>query len=80
MSCLSWRQALPARKDEYLNRQMASTIEKLMEAEAKALQLFETIEARELIAAGKPERRVNTEIFELAYELFGIKKYWHKRI
>jgi len=51
-----------------------------MEAEQKALQLFKTIEDRGLIASGKSEKQLNTEIFDLAFELFGIEKYWHKRI
>ena len=53
---------------------------KLIEAEVKALQLFQEIEARGLIIAGKSEHELNTEVFNLAFELFGIKKYWHKRI
>ncbi|MEJ7673769.1 MAG: M24 family metallopeptidase [Chitinophagaceae bacterium] len=59
---------------------MTSTVEKLMEAEAKALQLFQTIETRKHIAAGKSEKQLNNEIYALAHELFGIEKYWHKRI
>lgn len=59
---------------------MASTIEKLMDAEAKALRLFQTIESRRLIEAGKSEKQLSDEVFALALELFGIKKYWHKRI
>lgn len=51
-----------------------------MEAEKKALQLFKSIEDRDLLRAGKTEHALNTEIFELAYELYGIEKYWHKRI
>jgi Xaa-Pro dipeptidase len=53
---------------------------KLIEAEQKALQLFKTIEDRGLIASGKSEKQLNTEIYDLAFELFGIEKYWHKRI
>ncbi len=52
----------------------------LIEAEEKAVILFKEIEARELITVGKSERQLNTEVFDLAFELFGIKKYWHKRI
>ncbi|CAN5279430.1 M24 family metallopeptidase [soil metagenome] len=52
----------------------------LIEAEEKAARLFSEIENRGLIAAGKSEKELNTEIFELAKELFGIDKYWHKRI
>jgi Xaa-Pro dipeptidase len=53
---------------------------KLVEAEAKALQLFQTIEDRNLIVPGKSEKQLNTDIFNLTFELFGIEKYWHKRI
>jgi hypothetical protein len=53
---------------------------KLMEAEQKAAELFKIAEDRNLIVAGKSERQLNDEIFALAKELFGIEKYWHKRI
>jgi Xaa-Pro aminopeptidase len=56
------------------------TKQKLMEAEALALQLFNAIEERGLIIPGKSEKQLNIEIFQLANELFGIEKYWHKRI
>lgn len=59
---------------------MATALEKLMEAEVKAGQLFQEIEARNIIAAGKSEKEINTEIYDLAAQLFGIEKYWHKRI
>lgn len=59
---------------------MSATLDKLIEAEEKANQLFKSIEERNLIVSGKTEQQLNTEIFELAFELFGIKKYWHKRI
>ena len=52
----------------------------LIEAERKALDLFNQIEKKGLIVANKSETDLNKEIFELAFELFGIKKYWHKRI
>lgn len=54
--------------------------EKLIDAEQKAAFLFLTAEERKLIAAGKTERELNDEIFTLAKELYGIDKYWHKRI
>ncbi len=53
---------------------------KLVEAEQKALHLFNAVEDRQIIIAGKSEDQLNTEIYDLAFELFGIKKYWHKRI
>ena len=52
----------------------------LIEAETKAVQLFHIIEERKLIFANKSEEQINTEIYDLAFELFGIEKYWHKRI
>lgn len=59
---------------------MQETITYLQEAEAKAGELFRQIEARGLMVPGKTERELNKEIYALAFELFGIKKYWHKRI
>lgn len=59
---------------------MSATKTKLIEAENIALQLFKAIEDRGLIKPGKSEKQLNTEIFHLAKELFGIEKYWHKRI
>jgi len=44
------------------------------------LQLFHAIESRGLISPGKSEHQLNSEILELAENLLGIKKYWHKRI
>ena len=55
-------------------------LSKLIEAEEKASILFEAVIQRGIIAAGKSERQVNEEIFALAFELFGIETYWHKRI
>ena len=59
---------------------MSETRLKLIEAEGIALQLFNAIETRNLIVPGKTEHSLNEDIFALADELFGIKKYWHKRI
>lgn len=59
---------------------MTKVRHKILEAEEKANYLFKTIEHRGLIMAGKTERQLNVDIFNLAFELFGIKKYWHKRI
>ena len=53
---------------------------RLMEAENIASQLFEEIVNSGLIAPGKTEKELNEEIFSLAGEIFGIEKYWHKRI
>jgi len=59
---------------------MTNQLTQLLNAEENAKLLFKTIEDRGLIIAGKTEKELNTEIFNLAFELFGIKKFWHKRI
>ena len=59
---------------------MNPTKQKLIEAEDIAKKLFDSIEENQLIVAGKSEKELNDEIFTLAENLFGIKKYWHKRI
>ena len=59
---------------------MSIAKQNLLDAETKALELFNEIESRGLMVPGKSERDLNTEIFNLAKELFGIEKYWHKRI
>ena len=59
---------------------MNTTLKNLIEAENKAAKLFREIERRSLMLPGKSESLINTEIFDLAYEMYGIKKYWHKRI
>lgn len=50
------------------------------EAEEKAAHLFKEAGDRGLIRPGKSEKELNNELFILARELFGIEKYWHKRI
>lgn len=52
----------------------------LLAAEEKAMTLFNAIESKGLMAAGRTEKQLNTDIYLLAFEMFGIKKYWHKRI
>ena len=59
---------------------MNSTLTNLIEAEKKAQQLFDEIENKNILISGNSEDKINKLIFELAFEMFGIKKYWHKRI
>lgn len=59
---------------------MNHTFQKLQDAETKAKMLFQEIEKRNIIKAFETEQSINKSIFDLAYELFGIEKYWHKRI
>lgn len=59
---------------------MNTTLDNLIYAEQQAKRLFTEIEQRGLIRAHVTEHDVNTQIVELASNLFGIEKYWHKRI
>lgn len=52
----------------------------LWDAQVKAEGLFKEIDARKLVRAGISERQLNQEVYDLAFEMYGIKKYWHKRI
>ncbi len=59
---------------------MTTALTNLIEAERKAEVLFQEIENRNIVTEGKTESELNKEVFNLAFELFGIKKFWHKRI
>ena len=59
---------------------MVDAKSKLIQAEKIAQRLFIAVEKNGLIKPGKSESELNEEIFKLAHNLFGIKKYWHKRI
>ena len=52
----------------------------LLQAQAKAVRLFEEIDARGLIRPGITEKTLNADIYALAKEMYGITTYWHKRI
>jgi Xaa-Pro dipeptidase len=52
----------------------------LLEAQSKAVQMFDEIETRKLIRPGITEKDLNAEIYALAKEMFGTTTYWHKRI
>lgn len=52
----------------------------LLGAQAKAVALFDETQRRGLIAAGRREREVSDAIRDLAHEMFGVDRFWHKRI
>jgi Xaa-Pro aminopeptidase len=54
--------------------------DRLIDAQDKAAELFDEIGRRGLIAPGAGERAVSDQIRDLANEMFGIAKFWHKRI
>ncbi len=52
----------------------------LVAAEKRAETLFDEIEKRGLVRAGRTERDIEQEIYAIALEQFGVEKHWHKRI
>lgn len=54
--------------------------EALKAAQTKAAGLFREVEARQLICPGVTESQLNETIYALAKEMYGVTKYWHKRI
>jgi Xaa-Pro dipeptidase len=63
-----------------MTKQEETRAAELLEAQHKAEQLFHEIEARGLIRPGITESTLNTDIYVLAEEMYGISTYWHKRI
>ncbi len=59
---------------------MTNPTQELFQAEDKAKELFRLVEERGLIVPGKSEKELSDEIALLAKEVFGIEKYWHKKI
>jgi Xaa-Pro aminopeptidase len=52
----------------------------LLDAQAKAHALFAEVETRNLIRPGATESEINEGIYTLAETMYGISRYWHKRI
>src|ERR1700761_7125750 len=55
-------------------------VNELRAAQNKAAALFEAVETRGLIRPGISESKLNSDIYDLAKEMYGITTYWHKRI
>ena len=52
----------------------------LLDAQIKAQTLFGEIEAKNLIRPGAAESEINETVYALAESMYGISRYWHKRI
>jgi Xaa-Pro dipeptidase len=52
----------------------------LLDAQVKAAALFAEVEAQGLIRPGTTEIEINASIYALAERMYGITRYWHKRI
>ncbi len=55
-------------------------ISKLLDAQSKAIELFDAITDRGLIRSGASEKELSNEIRDIASEMFGVSRFWHKRI
>ena len=55
-------------------------MQRLLDAQGKAEQLFNEIERRAMIRPGVGERQLSDEIRDLAAEMFGVTQHWHRRI
>ncbi len=55
-------------------------VAKLLDAQTKAAELFDSVESRGLIAAGVRETEASDAIRDLAADMFGVSRHWHKRI
>jgi Xaa-Pro aminopeptidase len=61
-------------------KMQTQNVQELLKAEEKAFHLFDVALKNGLIVADKTEKQLNEELYALAFELFGIRKFWHKRI
>ena len=55
-------------------------VSSLLDAQVKAAQLFDEISDRGMVRAGISERTLSDEIRDLAKDMFGVTRHWHKRI
>lgn len=52
----------------------------LLGAQINAKRLFEEVAERKLVRPGISESEINESVYQLAQQMFGITRYWHKRI
>lgn len=65
---------------EHMQATDSTRVRALRDAETKAQALFGQVVARGLIVPGVGERQLSDQIRDLAAELFGTRRFWHKRI
>ena len=53
---------------------------RLLQAQARAVELFAMVEQRGIIAPGVREIQASNAIRDLAADMFGVDRHWHKRI
>ena len=52
----------------------------LIDAQRKADALFAAVNEKNLIRPGQTEMQINEAVYALAQQMYGITRYWHKRI
>jgi Xaa-Pro aminopeptidase len=52
----------------------------LLDAQAKAAELFHAVESQRLLMPGARETEASNDIRDLAAQMFGVRRHWHKRI
>jgi Xaa-Pro aminopeptidase len=57
-----------------------NVLSQLIDAQDKALNMIKEAEKRDYFTTTSSEKELNTKLYELAFELYGIRKFWHKRI
>src|ERR1700754_1687905 len=72
------RVAVPEKAQE--KAQEDERVQRLLDAQDKAAQLFDEIERRAMIRPGVGEQALSDEIRDLAAEMFGVTRHWHRRI
>ncbi|WP_024440096.1 MULTISPECIES: M24 family metallopeptidase [unclassified Mycobacterium] len=55
-------------------------VERLRDAQDKAVELFDVIERRGMVRPGVGERQLSDEIRDLAADMFGVTRHWHRRV
>ncbi|WP_409436227.1 M24 family metallopeptidase [Mycobacterium sp. SMC-14] len=55
-------------------------VERLRDAQAKAVALFDEIERCGMVRPGVGERQLSDEIRDLAADMFGVTRHWHRRV
>jgi Xaa-Pro dipeptidase len=63
-----------------MERSEAQLAAGLLNAQAKADALFAEVGVQGLIHPGIEESKINEQIYALAERMYGISRYWHKRI
>jgi Xaa-Pro aminopeptidase len=53
---------------------------RLLDAQAKAAELFDEVQRRAIIAPGVWDKEASHAIRDLAADMFGVSRHWHKRI